>query len=55
LQLWVALGIQKGHDNDDDDDDDDAGGATVHCVLRNAASHCPLEAKTWSVTIFLHA
>jgi len=32
-----------------------AGRPTVHCVLRNAASRCSLEAEAWSVARFLHA
>jgi len=40
---------------DDDDDDDDVGGATVHCVLRNATTHCTLKAEAWSVTVVLYA
>ena len=41
--------------DDDDVDDDVAGDATVHCVLRNAATHCSSEAETWSFLVILHA
>jgi len=41
--------------NDDADADVGAGGAAVHCVLRNAATCCSLEAKTRSFTFVLHA
>jgi len=37
------------------DDDVDAGDAAVHCVLRNAASHCSLEAEAGSYAVVLHA
>jgi len=37
------------------DDDDGAGDAAVHRVLRNAASHCSLEAEAGSYAVVLHA
>jgi len=37
------------------DADADAGGAAVHCVLRDASTRCSLEAKAGSFAVVLHA